>query len=164
MKNGLPAIACQTPSAFRCHQQKRDSHILSTLNSNEKCLLRSKLDILEKYNQRLAASAAGSHDHSKLWTIERAVSAGLLALIPASFWIPYPIMNYALALSLVVHVHWGVEAIVVDYIRPALFGEIIPKGALALTYLLSIVALGGLFYFNYTDVGLVQAIRMIAKL
>ena len=66
-------------------------------------------------------------------------------------------------MSLVTHVHWGLEAIVVDYVRPRLFGPVIPKIAIGLTYLLSILTLAGLYYFNYTDVGLSQAVMMLLK-
>jgi succinate dehydrogenase (ubiquinone) membrane anchor subunit len=101
-----------------------------------------------------------SGDHSKLWGIERMVSAGLLALIPASLALPIPGADYALALALVAHVHWGVEAIVVDYIRPSIFGATIPKISVALLFMLSALSLSGLLYFNYTDVGMVQGTKM----
>lgn len=104
------------------------------------------------------------HSHAKMWSAERYLSIGLLAVIPVAFAVPNPALDYLLALSLVTHVHWGVEAIVVDYVRPAIFGPVIPKMALGSVYLLSVLALGGLFYFNYTDVGLVTAIRMLAKM
>ena len=104
-----------------------------------------------------------AHDHSKLWVLEKAVSVGLLAVIPASFACQSTFLDYALALSLVAHIHWGFEAMVVDYIRPSVFGAAIPKVALGGLYLLSIVALAGLFYLNYSDVGLSTAITMLAK-
>lgn len=87
----------------------------------------------------------------------------MLAVVPLAFAVPNPYLDYALALSLIVHVHWGLEAIVVDYVRPKLFGPAIPKLAIGLTYLLSILSLAGLYYFNYTDVGLSQAIMMFLK-
>ncbi|RWS14986.1 succinate dehydrogenase [ubiquinone] cytochrome b small subunit: mitochondrial-like protein [Dinothrombium tinctorium] len=102
--------------------------------------------------------------HSKLWTAERVLSAALIAVMPASFFVPLPAMDYLFALSVIVHIHWGMEAIVVDYIRPSVFGNVIPKVSLAALYLLSILALGGLFYFNYSDVGVTQAIRMMSKI
>lgn len=58
----------------------------------------------------------------------------------------------------------GIEAIVVDYVRPSIFGPVIPKIAVGMVYALSALTLGGLFYFNYSDVGLVQAIKMLWKL
>lgn len=88
----------------------------------------------------------------------------LLGVLPAAWVIPHPIMDYAVATSLVVHVHWGVEAIVTDYIRPSIFGTVIPKISIAFVYILSILAAGGLFLFNWTDVGITQALRMLAKM
>ena len=86
----------------------------------------------------------------------------------------------------VLHSHWGVEAIVVDYIRPSLFGgsTFIPNLCVgwveikvfqlmvvsynwsysSLVWILSAVTLGALYYFNYTDVGIVNAIKMLWKL
>ncbi|CAG2175644.1 unnamed protein product [Oppiella nova] len=57
-----------------------------------------------------------------------------------------------------------IHAIVVDYIRPSIFGSVVAKLMVAYVYMLSIAALAGLFYFNYTDVGLGVAIRMAAKI
>jgi len=53
---------------------------------------------------------------------------------------------------------------VVDYVRPSVFGEVIPKIAIALLYAFSVLTLGGLCYFTYSDVGLVAAIKMLWKL
>ncbi len=54
----------------------------------------------------------------------------------------------------------------VDYIRPVLFGgkTLIPKICQGLVWVLSAVTLGGLYYFNYTDVGIIQALKMLWKL
>lgn len=106
---------------------------------------------------------SGAHDHSKIWLLEKAVSVGLLAVIPLALVYPNPVLDYVLALSLIVHIHWGFEALVVDYIRPSLFGAAIPKVALASLYIVSIMALAGLFYLNYSDVGLSTAIKMFMK-
>lgn len=105
-----------------------------------------------------------SHAHDKLWRAERYLSIGLLGILPAASVISHPLMDYAVATSLVVHIHWGIEAIVVDYIRPSIFGPTIPKISVMLVYVLSSLALGGLFVFNYTDVGITQATRMLAKI
>ncbi|CAG2180385.1 unnamed protein product [Oppiella nova] len=126
--------------------------------------------LLQQLSTRLLSSSAsgaaaqGSHNHSKLWSLERYVSLGLLGVIPAALAVPNPALDYLLALSLVIHVHWGLEAIVVDYIRPSIFGSVVAKLMVAYVYMLSIAALAGLFYFNYTDVGLGVAIRMAAKI
>lgn len=88
----------------------------------------------------------------------------LLGVIPTAWVLPHPFMDYAVATSLVVHVHWGVEAIVIDYIRPAIFGPVIPKVAIVLVYVLSVLAASGLFIFNWTDVGVSQALKMLADI
>jgi succinate dehydrogenase (ubiquinone) membrane anchor subunit len=55
----------------------------------------------------------------------------------------------------------GLEAIVIDYVRPIVFGNAIPKIALGLLYLMSVGCLGGLFYFIYHDIGIVNTIKRI---
>ncbi len=53
-----------------------------------------------------------------------------------------------------------------DYVRPVLFGgnTLIPNLAQAAVWMLSAFTLGALYYFNYTDVGVVNAIKMLWKL
>lgn len=58
----------------------------------------------------------------------------------------------------------GLEAIVVDYIRPILFGELAPKIGLGLLYLFSIVTLAGLMNLIYNDSGLANAFLQLWKL
>ncbi|RZC35172.1 succinate dehydrogenase [ubiquinone] cytochrome b small subunit, mitochondrial, partial [Asbolus verrucosus] len=53
----------------------------------------------------------------------------------------------------------GLEAVVVDYVRPIIFGNIIPKLSVGLLYLISAATLGGLIYFNVNDIGIGKAIR-----
>lgn len=48
---------------------------------------------------------------------------------------------------------------VIDYVRPVIFGRVIPKISLALVYILSAATLGGLLYFNYNDVGITALIK-----
>lgn len=108
--------------------------------------------------------ASQGHDHSRLWTIERAVALGLLGLVPTAFLFPSPILDNILAIVVVMHNHWGWEAVMVDYIRPIIFGPVIPKIAIASIYVLSIATLAGLMFFINGDVGLVNAIKMLWKL
>ncbi|KAG7164233.1 succinate dehydrogenase [ubiquinone] cytochrome b small subunit, mitochondrial-like [Homarus americanus] len=104
------------------------------------------------------------HDHVLHWTAERILSVVLLGAIPAAIIFPTPAVESILALSMTVHSHWGIEAIVVDYIRPSLFGKIIPKLAVGAVYTLSFLTLGGLCYFIYTDVGIINAVKLLWKL
>lgn len=107
-----------------------------------------------------------SGDHVKLWTAERVVSAVMIPGFIGPFLYTTPATDALLCTLSVLHSHWGVEAIVVDYIRPSLFGgsTVIPNIAQALVWALSAFTLGALYYFNYTDVGLVNAIKMLWKL
>ncbi|KAK8728310.1 hypothetical protein OTU49_009221 [Cherax quadricarinatus] len=104
------------------------------------------------------------HDHVLHWTAERILSVVLLGAIPAAVIFPTPSVEYFLALSITVHSHWGIEAIVIDYIRPGTFGKVIPKLAVGAVSALSFLTLGGLCYFIYTDVGIVNAVKLLWKL
>lgn len=102
-----------------------------------------------------------AEDHVKHWNAERLLSLGLLGIVPAAFAFPSPALDYALALSVVVHTHWGMEAIAADYARPKRCGVFLSKAAIGVNYFLSAFMLGALFYFNYSDVGLVEAVKML---
>uniref|UniRef100_A0A646QDH0 Succinate dehydrogenase [ubiquinone] cytochrome b small subunit n=1 Tax=Hemiscolopendra marginata TaxID=943146 RepID=A0A646QDH0_9MYRI len=113
---------------------------------------------------RQSSSEAAHHDYSRMWTLERIVAASMLPIIPATIAITSPVLDYTLALLLTVHSHWSLENVIHDYVRPRLYGEIVPRVATAILYFFSAMILGGLCYFNYTDVGLGNAVRMIWKL
>lgn len=115
-------------------------------------------------NYHYHQSSSSKHAHDRLWKAERYLSVGLLGILPAAAMYPSLAMDHAVALSLIVHVHWGLEAIVTDYVRPSIFGKSIPKISIGLVYVLSSLALGGLFLFNHSDVGITQAAGMLAKI
>uniref|UniRef100_A0A224Z8P0 Succinate dehydrogenase [ubiquinone] cytochrome b small subunit n=1 Tax=Rhipicephalus zambeziensis TaxID=60191 RepID=A0A224Z8P0_9ACAR len=105
--------------------------------------------------------ASADTNYVKIWKAERILAASMIAIVPGAFMFPSPVMDCLLAISTTMHLHWGIETIVVDYVRPALFGNLIPKVAVGAVYALSIATLTGLFYFNFTDVGIVKAIQML---
>jgi succinate dehydrogenase (ubiquinone) membrane anchor subunit len=88
----------------------------------------------------------------------------MVPLLPITFLVPNAPLEALLAFCLTLHSHWGIEAIVIDYVRPSVFGSVIPKLALGAVYGLSALTLGGLLYFIYSDVGMVTAIKMLWKL
>lgn len=120
-----------------------------------------------------------SADHSKLWPVEKIVTLGLLGLTPAAIISPNFFLDDTLAILTVAHFHWynyiyflfvtllmsssfrGLEACVVDYVRPILFGNAVPKVTLGLLYLLSFATLGGLLYYNHTSIGIGQTVKKI---
>lgn len=152
------------------HIKKISKMLASILRPTVRPLLSRSVHLqTTRFAPAIAASATqnqahSQHKHDKLWKAERYLSVGLLGVLPAAVLFPHPIMDHAVALSLVVHIHWGFEGIVVDYIRPSIFGPTIPKISIALLYVLSSLALGGLFVFNHTDVGITHATRMLANL
>lgn len=103
--------------------------------------------------------ASGSHD--KLWTAERALSLGLLGILPIAFVFPSQATDALLATSIVVHSYWGLEAVVTDYVRPLLFGNLVPKICHGFLILICATTLGGLFYFIYNDIGIVKFIKKL---
>jgi len=130
-------------------------------------LLAASAAAVPSHKTQLSTTAVrASGDHVKLWTAERAVSAIMIPGFIVPFMWTTPAMDALLCTLSVLHSHWGVEAIVVDYIRPSLFGgsTVIPNMAQALVWALSAFTLGALYYFNYTDVGVVNAIKMLWKM
>jgi len=107
---------------------------------------------------------SSGENYAKLWTIERGVAIALIPLVPAAFLFTSPTMDYLVAFTFTLHAHWGIEASVIDYLRPKVVGETIAKFSLAMIYVISAFTLGGLCYFNYTDVGIINAIKMLWKL
>lgn len=105
-------------------------------------------------------SAAGG-SHTALWTAEKALSAVLIGLLPGAIACPSQALDTLLAVSIVMHGHWGLEACVTDYIRAAIFGSTIPKLAHILLLAVSATTLAGLLYFIYTDIGIGNAIRKL---
>lgn len=107
---------------------------------------------------------SGDHsksDHTTLWTIERFLSAALIAVIPAAYVIPSTALEYALVVSIVMHSHWGIEALVVDYARPAVVGAALAKIFHLSVYILSIITLGGLMNLILNGGGVVEGTKKL---
>ncbi|XP_044729997.1 succinate dehydrogenase [ubiquinone] cytochrome b small subunit, mitochondrial [Chrysoperla carnea] len=115
-------------------------------------------------NIQLSPKRMSAMDHSKLWTIERLLAVGLLVTLPIAIAVPNPVLDTIAAISIVMHQYWGLEAICNDYVRPIVVGHTIPKVTHFLLIALTLATLGGLFYFNYNDMGLGRAIRRIWSL
>ncbi|KAK5648530.1 hypothetical protein RI129_003422 [Pyrocoelia pectoralis] len=118
--------------------------ILSTVNTSSTTLLNVR---------------SMSHDHRGLWKIEKGISVLLLGLLPACVAFPNEIVDNLVAILTVAHLHWGMESIAQDYARPLVVGPIISKVALYTVYVLTVTTLGGLLFFNYTDIGIGKFVR-----
>ncbi|XP_067618396.1 succinate dehydrogenase [ubiquinone] cytochrome b small subunit, mitochondrial [Eurosta solidaginis] len=108
--------------------------------------------------------AAATGNHTPLWTAERLISLSLLGVMPAAFIHPSQTLDALLAISVVLHSHWGVEAIITDYARPQVVGPLLPKIAHGALILLSIATLGGLFYIIQNDVGIANSVKQVWKI
>jgi len=124
----------------------------------------AQLPVTSTFSTTLAKKS--SEDHVKMWTIERAVSLAQIPICIVPFMMTNPVTDAVFCTLAVLHSHWGIEAIVVDYIRPSLFNgsTVIPNIAVSLVWALSAFTLGALYYFNYTDVGIINAIKMLWRL
>uniref|UniRef100_A0A1I8A5K0 Succinate dehydrogenase [ubiquinone] cytochrome b small subunit n=1 Tax=Steinernema glaseri TaxID=37863 RepID=A0A1I8A5K0_9BILA len=115
------------------------------------------------------APAAGTNiapadGHGAHFKLERYWAAAMLPLLPASYFIHGPVMDVALSVALVLHIHWGATGVIQDYARPFVIGETLAKAARASAYLITILLTVALFHFNYNDVGLTRAFEMVFSL
>lgn len=91
------------------------------------------------------------------WTNERYVAIALIPIIPAALAYPHPILDTALVSAMCLHTHWRLSGVVQDYIH----GEVLPRIGRVAVMILSVCAFGSLCYFNYTDIGFANAVRLV---
>uniref|UniRef100_A0A1I7XTR6 Succinate dehydrogenase [ubiquinone] cytochrome b small subunit n=1 Tax=Heterorhabditis bacteriophora TaxID=37862 RepID=A0A1I7XTR6_HETBA len=120
--------------------------------------------IIQRTSTTLNDGANKAHDHSLHFKVERYWAAGMLPLIPASYFIHGPVMDALLTIALTLHIHWGVQGVINDYARPFVIGQPAAKAARAAVYLFSAALLAGLLHFNTNDVGLTKAFSLVFSL
>lgn len=105
------------------------------------------------------AAASGQVDNSGVshWKTERMLSVGLLGLIPAAIVAPGTGVDMAIAVLLPIHNHMGMDAIIIDYVKPR---SLIPA-VKAFNYTLGAGTIAGLTYFNLNDVGICEGMKML---
>ncbi|KFD65260.1 hypothetical protein M514_00655 [Trichuris suis] len=99
--------------------------------------------------------------HSAIFSMERILAALMLPLFPTALFVHNATIDYALAATVALHVHWGLHVVVEDYARPFVVGETLSKVCAKSVYLVSILMFAGLLHFNYADVGITKAFEMI---
>uniref|UniRef100_A0A5S6QIY9 Succinate dehydrogenase [ubiquinone] cytochrome b small subunit n=1 Tax=Trichuris muris TaxID=70415 RepID=A0A5S6QIY9_TRIMR len=99
--------------------------------------------------------------HSATFTMERLLAVVMLPLFPTALFVHNALIDYALAATVALHIHWGLHVVVEDYARPFVVGETLSKLCSKCVYLVSILMFAGLLHFNYTDVGITKAFEMI---
>ncbi|XP_063982174.1 succinate dehydrogenase [ubiquinone] cytochrome b small subunit, mitochondrial [Diachasmimorpha longicaudata] len=113
--------------------------------------------VLIPFANQLRASSTG--DHVKLWQMERVVAAAFIVLLPGVLMVQNIILDGLFAALLVMHAHWGLEAVILDYARPAVVGPLLPKILFAALYTMSIVTLAGLLALAYNGPGVGGAVK-----
>lgn len=104
-------------------------------------------------------SASTHGDHVQLWLLERVIALSLPAVIPLAFVFEHPITDGILALLVVMHSHWGLEALIVDYARPLVVGNVLPKVMHVSLYAASAATLAGLLMLIYTGPGIARVCK-----
>ncbi|XP_057668364.1 succinate dehydrogenase [ubiquinone] cytochrome b small subunit, mitochondrial-like [Diorhabda carinulata] len=118
--------------------------------NHSKLLQRLPLTILPNIGPKRLMSS----NHAKLWPLEKIVNLLLLGVIPATFIAPNIVLNDLFAGLTCLHMNWGLEGVVLDYVRPIIFGSAIPKLAILLLYLISLSTFVSLIYYNHKDIGI----------
>ncbi|ROW14278.1 hypothetical protein VPNG_04258 [Cytospora leucostoma] len=96
------------------------------------------------------------------WTFERGLAAALvpLTLAPFASGSLNPVLDGILGATLLVHAHLGVQAIIIDYV-PTWGYPILRKVCIWLLNTATILAGVGIYEFETTDVGFVEATKRI---
>ncbi|XP_026805771.1 succinate dehydrogenase [ubiquinone] cytochrome b small subunit, mitochondrial [Rhopalosiphum maidis] len=119
--------------------------------------------IIARFTGSTAAVKTGKN-YASLWRAERVVSIALMGLFPAAVLYSSPIIDTLLAGSISLHVYWGLEALVVDYLRVPVVGKLANKAGHATITLLAIVTLAGFLQVIFVGDGLGNAIVQLWKL
>ncbi|CAD6995146.1 succinate dehydrogenase [ubiquinone] cytochrome b small subunit, mitochondrial [Ceratitis capitata] len=151
----------KTATALSIPMKTLTTKSLSAESSKTISLIKNAQGMTRKFSLTSAKMAAAKGNHVPLWTAERLISLGLLGVVPAAFIYPSQTLDALLAVSVVLHSHWGVEAIITDYARPQVVGPLLPKVAHGALILLSIATLGGLFYIIQNDVGIAKSVKQV---
>lgn len=133
--------------------------VISNASNYPKCSILSKLSAQSTVSMTQTRAASAHGDHVRLWVIERIVSASFLSLIPTALLLENKFIDILLAAVVVMHMHWGLEAVILDYARPIVVGPLIPKLAFLMLNLVSAATLAGLLVLIYNGPGLTKVIK-----
>ncbi|XP_026666672.1 succinate dehydrogenase [ubiquinone] cytochrome b small subunit, mitochondrial isoform X2 [Ceratina calcarata] len=157
--NNLFANTCRLPQFGRTSttlSNTKQCLNYSTVNNGSNYLVPKTTIVSTQINRKLATVTG---DHVRLWVFERLVSAGLPITIPAALWTESPILDGLMSLLVVMHTHWGLEAIIIDYARPSIVGPVLPKILHLSLFILSAATLTGLFLLINNGPGVSKSIK-----
>lgn len=157
-KTTLFANSCRLP------QFGRTSSSLATVRQ---CLdsgaISNRTNCLTKFpailSTQISRNASTSGDHVRLWVLERVVATALPFLIPAALITESSILEGIMSVLIVMHTHWGIEAMITDYARPNVVGPVLPKILHFSLLIASAVTLCGLFVLINNGPGVSRSVK-----
>ncbi|KYN40422.1 Putative succinate dehydrogenase [ubiquinone] cytochrome b small subunit, mitochondrial [Trachymyrmex septentrionalis] len=159
---GLLVRSCPNPTQFpksTSSLANLNRSVIPNASNYPKCNILSKLSVQSTVSMTQTRAASTHGDHVRLWIIEKIVSVSFLPLLPAALLFENKFIDIVLAAAIVIHTHWGLEAIIIDYARPIVVGTLFPKVAFLMLNILSVVTLAGLFVLIYNGPGLTKTIK-----
>ena len=101
-------------------------------------------------------------NHARLhWHAERVVGLTMFPLFPLSLMVGGPVMDFSVVTCVTLHSYWGLEGVIMDYSFERRYGPVLQPVAMNACKVLCAIAYAGFLYFNYTDVGFVEAIKYL---
>ncbi|XP_014262073.1 succinate dehydrogenase [ubiquinone] cytochrome b small subunit, mitochondrial [Cimex lectularius] len=137
-------------------QKRNSSELLKKLSPPAQRV--SLTDALRPFTTTSVKHSMGS-DHGRMWSLEKYLSASMVVVAPLAVAFPNILFDLIFAIATTMHVHWGVEAVVVDYVRPIIFGKFIPKLSVMLVYVYSILLLFGLLNLTFRGKGIGNSVQ-----
>ena len=131
---------------------------LNSTAANDSRIL-ARFPVAPAVGSQVSRNASTGADHVRVWVMEKLVSVALPLVIPAALICESKILDGAMSLLVVMHTHWGLEAIITDYARPSVVGTIVPKALHGALILLSAATLAGLFMLINNGPGVARSIK-----
>ncbi|KAG6796416.1 succinate dehydrogenase [ubiquinone] cytochrome b small subunit, mitochondrial [Apis mellifera caucasica] len=131
----------------------------SSLNKNERQLLKFPTNTIILNTEITRKTSTTASDHVRMWILEKIASAALPVIIPVALTMENVICDGLMSLLIVIHMHWGLEAIITDYARPRVVGPLLPKLLHLSLIFLSAITLCGLFLLINNGPGVSKAIK-----
>ncbi|KAK9306219.1 hypothetical protein QLX08_002965 [Tetragonisca angustula] len=159
-KTTLFANSCRLPqfgrtsSSLATARQCLDS---GTISNRTNCL--TKFPATAILGTQISRNASTSGDHVRLWVLERVIATALPFLIPAALITESSILDGIMSVLIVMHTHWGLEAMITDYARPNVVGPVLPKILHFSLLIVSAVTLCGLFVLINNGPGVSRAVK-----
>lgn len=162
-KSNLFANSCKLPQFGRTSSSLANvRQCLNTGTTSNKTNCLTKFPATTTLGTQISRNASTpTGDHVRIWVMERAVSVALPILIPAALIAENPILDGIMSVLVVMHSHWGLEALITDYARPNVVGPVVPKFLHLTLLVISALTLCGLFLLINNGPGVSRAVKDI---